>query len=226
MFSFLRIRYSSSPEASRTKGLWPGTAGVLGVQTCTSDRRSDPVPGNKKEPSRFCPLSARCGAWPLKKLHSDYEAGVSPQTAKPQPRACSLSMWVSRRIEEFLLCKTSGGQNAFRFRRRVSMCGWRVRIENSRAAAGTGRAFTTLSETARASFKAPVTFPAASARIIALYLWGGRGKSTVKCVFSWLGSGTHFFVNRKQTPSKSPLAPTCVENRSHKQKTNSLPFVP
>ena len=61
-----------------------GTAGVLGVQTCTSDRRVGPAQRNKKEPKWFCPLRARCGAWPLKKLRLDYEAGVSPQTAKPQ----------------------------------------------------------------------------------------------------------------------------------------------
>ena len=64
--------------------VWPGTAGVLGVQTCTSDRRWGPARGTREEPNWFCPLSARCGAWPLTKLRSDYEAGVSPQTAKPQ----------------------------------------------------------------------------------------------------------------------------------------------
>jgi len=63
-------------------------------RSCTSDRKSGSARGNKKEPRRFCPLSARCGARPLKKLHSDYEAGVSPQTAKsphdpvPRERAC------------------------------------------------------------------------------------------------------------------------------------------
>src|SRR5260370_41104950 len=60
----------------------------------TSARKSGFGRGNKKEPRRFCPLSARCGARPLKKLHSDYEAGVSPQTAKsphdlvPREPAC------------------------------------------------------------------------------------------------------------------------------------------
>src|ERR1700680_2623548 len=63
------------------------------MQTCTSDRKLGPARGNKKQPKRFCPLSARCGAWPLKKLRSEYEAGVSPQTAKPRhdrvPRECA-----------------------------------------------------------------------------------------------------------------------------------------
>jgi hypothetical protein len=44
--------------------MWPKTASVLGVKTCTSDRRLGSEPGNKKEPGGFFPLSARCGAWP------------------------------------------------------------------------------------------------------------------------------------------------------------------
>lgn len=62
--------------------MWPGTAGVLGVRTCTSDRRCGaPRKGIKRNRGGSALLSARCGAWPLKKLRSDYEAGVSPRTA-------------------------------------------------------------------------------------------------------------------------------------------------
>ena len=73
--------------------MWPGTAGVLSVQSCTSDRRLVSARVEKKEPRRYCPFSARCGAWLSKKLRSDYGAGVPPHTAKPRlelvPRECA-----------------------------------------------------------------------------------------------------------------------------------------
>ncbi len=71
---------------------WPGTAGVLGVQSGTSDRRLGSAQMEKKEPRRYCPFSAQCGARLFKQLRSDYEAGVSPQKAKSRhghvPREC------------------------------------------------------------------------------------------------------------------------------------------
>jgi hypothetical protein len=86
----------------------------LGVQTCTSDRWLSPARGNKKEPGRFGPLSARCGAWPLKKLRSEYEVGVSPQTGETSTSSCSSRARMSRTIERFFCAK---GAAIRRFRR-------------------------------------------------------------------------------------------------------------
>src|SRR6266436_369725 len=51
------------------------------------------------------PLSARCGAWPIKKLRSDYEAGVSPPNGESSTSSCSSEVRVSRRIERFSCAK-------------------------------------------------------------------------------------------------------------------------
>jgi hypothetical protein len=59
--------------------MWPGTAGV---SVCKPVRRTGgraPREGIKKNLIRFCPVGARCGACPLKKLRLDYEAGDSPE---------------------------------------------------------------------------------------------------------------------------------------------------
>src|SRR5882762_4950271 len=69
---------------------------LLGSWACGPVPRTGDAAGparvKKKEPRSFCPPSARCEAWPLRKLRSDYEAGVSPQTAKTRselvPREC------------------------------------------------------------------------------------------------------------------------------------------
>src|SRR2546422_5025078 len=96
MVILLFAKFDLRPRMARVGFAWCDLEPLASCvwRSCTSDRKSGSARGNKKEPRRFCPLSARCGAWPLKKLHSDYEAGVSPQTAKsphdlvPREPAC------------------------------------------------------------------------------------------------------------------------------------------
>src|ERR1700687_4899272 len=82
VFSFLtNSRFLLACCESRLSGLtWDRWR--LGCAGLYVGQGSGSASGNKKEPNRFCSLSARCGAWPSKKLRSDYEAGVSSQTAK------------------------------------------------------------------------------------------------------------------------------------------------
>jgi hypothetical protein len=64
--------------------VWPGTAGVLGVQSCTSDRRLGPARVEKKERGGAVLLALDTELGFSEKLRSGYGAGVSPQTAKPR----------------------------------------------------------------------------------------------------------------------------------------------
>src|SRR6202161_1913837 len=59
--------------------MWPGTAGVSWCVNLYVGQEVGPARGNKKNLIRFCPVGARCGACPLKKLRLDYEAEVSPK---------------------------------------------------------------------------------------------------------------------------------------------------
>jgi hypothetical protein len=59
--------------------MWPGTAGVSWCVNLYVGQEVRPARGNKKNLIRFCPVGARRGACPLKKLRLDYEVGVSPE---------------------------------------------------------------------------------------------------------------------------------------------------
>jgi hypothetical protein len=78
MFSFLRnaktlLAWSESGSNVVAWNRWRLGFTVLYVGQEVRLRTS-----GEKEPSRYSPLSALCGAWLVKKLCSDYEAGVSP----------------------------------------------------------------------------------------------------------------------------------------------------
>jgi hypothetical protein len=56
----------------------------LASWVCRPVRRTGgcaPREGIKRNRGGSAPLTSRCGAWPLQKLHLGFEAGVSPQTA-------------------------------------------------------------------------------------------------------------------------------------------------
>jgi hypothetical protein len=63
-----------------------------------------PRTSGEKEPSRYSPLGVRCGAWLLKKLCSDCEAGLA-SNGETSAGACSPGPRVSRTIEPFFCTK-------------------------------------------------------------------------------------------------------------------------
>src|SRR6267143_6030594 len=83
MIVLLFEKFEIHPRMRRVGLDWRGLK-PLGVQSCTSDRKLGPARVERKEPRRYSPLRTRCRAWLLKKLRSDYGAGISPQTAKPR----------------------------------------------------------------------------------------------------------------------------------------------
>jgi hypothetical protein len=69
-YGFILFRHGGSPYKknefllARGELELPGTAGVLGMKTCTSNRRQGPARGNRNEPIGFYPVGARCGTKP------------------------------------------------------------------------------------------------------------------------------------------------------------------
>src|SRR5882724_7876014 len=99
----------ASQEASRARMLWPGTAGVLGVQFCTSDRRLGPARAEKTSRGRTALLAL------------DAELRCSRNCARTRERESrlkrrNLDMMLflgDVRVKEnrgILLCKRSSGE--------------------------------------------------------------------------------------------------------------------
>src|SRR6266403_1144899 len=82
----------ASHEASRAQVLWPGTAGVLGVQSCYVGQKVKPRVSGEKRAEDVLPSWRSMQGLTVKKLPSDGGAGVAPQTAKPRddgvPQEC------------------------------------------------------------------------------------------------------------------------------------------
>jgi len=84
--------------------VWPGAAGVLSVQTCTSDRRLGPARMEKKELLRYCPFGARCGACLLRNCARITKLR-SRLSRRNQARFCSPRTCMSRAIERVFCAK-------------------------------------------------------------------------------------------------------------------------
>jgi hypothetical protein len=71
------------------------------------EQGSRPARRNKKEPCRFCPLSARCSAWPSKETAFGLRSGSLASNSETVNRYCSSSVCLSRTIETIFVPKSA-----------------------------------------------------------------------------------------------------------------------
>ena len=89
-------------------GLWRSLESLRsGVQSRTSNRKFAPRVRRTTSREKVLPLNAQCGAWLLKKMHSDYEAGVSPEIGETAEWSSSPWTCMSRTIETFFCARES-----------------------------------------------------------------------------------------------------------------------
>jgi len=98
-------------KANRARLEWPETAAVSGVQSWTLYRTLGSARVERKEPTTYWPLSARCGAW----LFKETALGLRSGESRLKRRNLGTSLFPEnvgvKENRNILLCKRTSGDS-------------------------------------------------------------------------------------------------------------------